>query len=108
MNLDDYKRRALYMLAAEELDDLVHEAKSGEAADINNSGVAEQVNYLADSSGALDALLRSLEPLLPKNEILDADDQVITCPNCVEPLGVKDLLAGECQHCKADLVNGRF
>jgi len=33
-------------METEELDELVHEAKAGEASDINNQGRAAQISYL--------------------------------------------------------------
>ena len=35
-----------------DLDDHVHELKSAEAAEINNSGILEQINYLQEAGGA--------------------------------------------------------
>jgi len=38
--------RTFMEMETEELDELVHEAKAGEASDINNQGRAAQISYL--------------------------------------------------------------
>ena len=43
------ERAAMLLMSQEDLDEMVHEAKAGEAADINNSGKEEQVKYLLDN-----------------------------------------------------------
>jgi hypothetical protein len=55
------------MLEPNALDEMVHEAKAAEAADINNSGVEAQVGYLMQSYSpqeleqTIDDLLAELE-----------------------------------------------
>jgi hypothetical protein len=50
-------------IAAEDLDELVHDAKSAEAASINNQGLGEQIAYLAEcySADDLEDRLRELK-----------------------------------------------
>ena len=41
-------------ISDDDLDDLVHDAKSNEASAINNQGVAEQIDYLVEAIGIAD------------------------------------------------------
>lgn len=50
-------------LESEDLDELVHELKSKEAATINNGGVSSQVAWLVQEYGS-EAALKWLEPLV--------------------------------------------
>jgi len=69
---------------AGDLDDLVHDAKSEEASDINNQGIESQVQYLVDSWGWKEAVKAIRETLgLPITRVvIDANDQNIKCQNC--------------------------
>lgn len=58
--MDDYVERLTRRgIGDSELDDMVHDLKSAEAADVNNGGLAAQVGYLLDAGadGELDSLL---------------------------------------------------
>jgi len=47
-------------LTGEDLDDLVHDAKANEAAEINNGGLEDQLEYLASGSSAAETYLKDL------------------------------------------------
>jgi NAD(P)-dependent dehydrogenase (short-subunit alcohol dehydrogenase family) len=50
---DEPRRAVLLSMNQEDLDELVHDAKASEAADINNGGPESQVEYLLGKGGAL-------------------------------------------------------
>jgi hypothetical protein len=60
--------------ATQELDELVHDAKADEAADINNGGIESQLRYLLGedsltvSSGTMEEYCRRLEVPLPHED----------------------------------------
>ena len=45
-------------LTEPDLDELVHELKACEAADINNGGIEEQAKYIIDQLGPTEAMTR--------------------------------------------------
>jgi len=54
MKLDPYEElieKATATLDSGDLDDIVHEIKSGEAASINNQGIDVQLEYIEESLG---------------------------------------------------------
>jgi len=56
-------------LVAEDLDELVHECKSSEASDINNSGIDGQARFLlAANNYDLEAALRDISEIEPSDE----------------------------------------
>ena len=66
------------------LDDLVHDAKSQEASDINNNGHQDQLEYLVDTWGWKETNKAVREALdLPVTEVfIDSTDQHIKCHHC--------------------------
>lgn len=48
-------------LQSEDLDDLVHDMKAGEASNINNSGVEAQVEYLLECGMSLEQIEAAVE-----------------------------------------------
>lgn len=42
----DYTRERLEQMTEEELDEIVHDLKAGEAAEINNQGKDAQIEYI--------------------------------------------------------------
>lgn len=66
------------------MDELVHEAKAQEAADINNEGQKAQADYLAGTWGWKETNKSIREALgLPNTDVvIDATDQHIKCRHC--------------------------
>lgn len=54
------RERLSSVFESEDLDDLVHDTKSGEAADINNGGIDSQIDYLLESGWTMDAIWDAL------------------------------------------------
>ncbi len=48
-------------LQSEDLDDLVHDMKAGEASNINNGGVEAQVDYLLECGMSLEQIEAAVE-----------------------------------------------
>ena len=71
---------------AEHLDELVHDTKGSEAADINNSGTAGQIEYLLDSGVAVFHILNCLgrEDLMGEepDEHKEGCTYPTVCPKC--------------------------
>lgn len=68
-------------IAVEALDEAVCDAKSNEAASLNNQGIEEQVRYLGDESAQ--ALLKSLRN---EKRVLRGGDSGVTCAECGKPV----------------------
>jgi hypothetical protein len=60
--LDDLEKYAEQLkIKGEDLDEAVHDAKGGEAADINNSGLRVQLEYLLQSARDVESFKKWLK-----------------------------------------------